>query len=209
MKKISELGLELIELEDQVLLVDKEKVLSKNGDWYLSHHNNTIHRWGMYGMHEEKQAWITKIMASIKPLEGLPLLVIEDEVENLANQAEIEEYKDNDPYDQFYAGGDFYEGFKQGYNKAKETSISFQDEFDLADKLRISYLNHGKDSWVSIAKELILNEAKKELWVEVEYKDLTGRWYPVDKFVDIKNQHFEPLGLRPKITDNKIRAVWK
>lgn len=76
MKKASELGLELIELEDQVLLVDEN---SKKQN-IINVKINGFRR-------------VFEIIASTKPLEGLPLLVIEDGVENLANQAEIEEIK--------------------------------------------------------------------------------------------------------------------
>jgi predicted RNase H-like nuclease len=73
MKKISELGLELIELEDQVLLVDKNSKIEK-GD--LFEFDTLICTYdGTYHLSAGREH---KIIASTKPLEGIPLLVIEN-----------------------------------------------------------------------------------------------------------------------------------
>lgn len=79
MKNIKELGLELIELENQVLLVqDKRPETGKIAVMI----DKSSFIYGKYEVHKESHdrsfQWGT-LIASTKPLEGLPLLVIEDE----------------------------------------------------------------------------------------------------------------------------------
>jgi hypothetical protein len=168
------------------LLVDKNRVYQTIG-WAFN--SNGVFWVSSSDRYPEGYEFI----ASTKPLEGLPLLVIEDEVENLANQAEIEEYKDNDPYDQFYAGGDFYEGFKQGYNKSKETYKFTEEDMRKAISMARDYpadvVGYQKD-------EIIQSLTKKELWIEVEQWSLAEN-------VTAKNQNVL------KISNNQIKAVWK
>lgn len=182
MKNIKELGLELIELEDQVLLVDKR--IQPVNNWYFDTYIKKVKNTS--GAEYAKDSQVIQIISSTKPLEGLPLLVIDDEFDIPEFDLELEKLR-----------------FQQGYNKAKETSIYFDDEFDLANKIRVLFLKHGKDSWVSIAKELIMNETKKELWIEVEEKH----------FRTVKNNEGQVIDhqftIEPKIKDGKIKAIWK
>ena len=199
MKNIKELGLELIELDDQVLLVDKR--IQPVNNWYFDTYIKKVKNTS--GAEYAKDAQVIQIISSTKPLKGLPLLVIEDEIDELF----FEELAKETPqaYDQALLQATKH-GFKYGYNKAKETSISFDDEFDLANKIRVLFLKHGKDSWVSIAKELIMNETKKELWIEIE--NYCGSPYTTErcpKCVDSCDMAYQ----RPKILNGKIKAIWK
>jgi hypothetical protein len=46
-----------------IYITNDEETLSNNGDYYLGYPNyNTIHKWNMEGMHENKQVWIKKII---------------------------------------------------------------------------------------------------------------------------------------------------
>lgn len=198
MKNIKELGLETIQLEDQVLLV-KNGEIPKN--WYLDDANQIRE-----SVIDDPDWWCARkgyrsIIASTKPLEGLPLLVIEDEVENLANQAEIEEYKDNDPYDQFYAGGDFYDGFKQGYNKARQTyKFTEEDMVEFAMNM-ISQYQFGN---TNIHNRGMLRESlpQKELWIEVEFKETKSSVF--------RENDAAPYGkYEPKIVNNQIKGIYR
>lgn len=131
MKKASELGLELIELEDQVLLVDRNIAI--------------------------------KHIASTKPLEGLPLLVIEDEL----SEHEIFMVKSGVLRDDII-------NWKKGYNKAKEV-YKFTEK-----DLRKAYM-YGlcqEKAFEEVMSEL----TKKELWIEVECNKVLTRNPPIEVF---------------------------
>lgn len=129
MKNIKELGLELIELEDQILLVDINKERQVN-DLYLVKNargegKHMISYWteAKRSITSGKDRWEKGvIIASTKQLEGLPLLVIEDDVEMSA-----EKYSTRF---QLY-GGETDKALKEvsvlsylkGYKKAKETYV--------------------------------------------------------------------------------------
>ena len=45
--------------------MNTETSLSNNGDWYLGYPNyNSLSKWEMVGMHEGKQVWINKVIAT-------------------------------------------------------------------------------------------------------------------------------------------------
>lgn len=168
MKNIKELGLELIELEDQVLLVDRKLGI--------------------------------KHIASTKPLEGIPLLVIEDE-------AESEYYKTHAKAG--FGDYDDFPTFKEGYDKAKETYKFTEGNLLVIRNKFVQLLPIGDiNAWdliKSIQKytewfdKYIQSLTKKELWVEVELsliKENHKTGYTVEKLV-------------PKTTNNQIKAIWK
>lgn len=102
MKNIKELRLETIQLEDQVLLVDDKKLII-NGYIQRGTEKPVINKpdfWFDFGVRYKN------VIASTKPLEGLPILVIEDEFDIPEFDLEIEKLR-----------------FQQGYNKAKETYV--------------------------------------------------------------------------------------
>lgn len=187
MKNIKELNLELIQLEDQVLLVDPSKPCQE-GDWIY---------WNKRPVKSIDTTYskATKyIITSTKQLEGLPLLVIEDEVEKLAiNSFGHKPCKeDNDIL--LSLGKGYVGGFKEGYNKAKST-YKFTEE-DL--KTAIDASKHG------FTDDYIINYlTKKELWVETdcEYGDNCPSMGAYEK------QHL--CKIIPKITNNQIKAIWK
>lgn len=91
MKKTSELRLEVIQLEDQVLLVETKVGGGKLNDWVkLSIPKiERVEEWN-----QDLVGFCNKIIASTKPLEGLPLLVIEVERKEgyFFTQEELNEY---------------------------------------------------------------------------------------------------------------------
>lgn len=191
-KKVSELGLETIQLEDQVLLVDskwkyKNNKLSIYSDMISIKSNATLSGWfgiGFVNNHKE-------IIASTKQLEGLPLLVIEDEVEKLA-EAQFDDIL-------------LQRGFKTGY-KTSQKSHPYSEE-DMAraiEMARVFKFRRDENDYTTVefqkaVKDIIQSLTKKELWVEVELSqikssDRTG--YSVERVI-------------PKIIEGKIKAVWK
>lgn len=214
MKNIKELGLELIELEDQILLVDKNQKLSK-GDWHIEK-NQIINQFPDYLTDIDD---CVKIIASSKQLEGLPLLVIEDEDIFVFNTL---------PYEikEFLHSISFRKGFrkaKETYKFTEEDIVEFlnwvgNDGYPCIDKSKKGlWVLHPQEPKDFTVKELLQiwkeQRTKKELYVEVE-EVLQVRhgtnWY------DLPNQKSgrDPEGIyqtdiRLKITDNKIKAVWK
>jgi hypothetical protein len=186
MKNIKELGLELIEFEDQFLLVDPNEA-SQEGDWIY---------WNKRPVRAIDTTYSkdTKyIIASTKPLQKLPLLVIEDEVEKIAKEyTEKRNYLTEEE-----------QGFIDGYNHAKST-YKFTEE-----DLRKAYDQgkHGGSTQIHLEfDEFIQSLTKKELWIEVE--NYCGSPYTTErcpKCIDSCDRAYE----RPKITNNKIHAVWK
>ena len=200
MKKASDLGLKTIQLEDQVLLVDKKGKLS-DGDWFYNNFDDHQPK-----VQQRKNSWITcynefKIIASTKPLEGLPLLVIEDE-------GEIESFKifpvSIDTRNNITKDLNSLERtpFIKGHNKAKET-FKFTEEdlrkalWELGDVLFNNNQNGIKEGEPEMYFDTIIESlSKKELWVEVEEWSLAEN-------VTAKNQNIL------KITNGQIKAVWK
>ena len=190
MKKISELGLELIELEGELLLVDEHS----KGEYMFTQNLGGITR-------------EFKIIASTKPLKGLPLLVIEDEVKKLAdiygdrltdNPVEVED------------------AFIAGYNKARQTykfteldlrfaldygrsqgyEYASMETFQDSEDLKNLELEQKEDK-----EEFIQSLTKKELWIEV---DGCSDCHLNDGYMSSPNCCRE---VQPKITENKIKAV--
>lgn len=206
MKNIKELGLELIELEDQVLLVDRD--LNKGGDtkYYLNGFIGRLYSNPQYQSYDildfdgtllervriKSNEVPYRIIASTKPLEGLPLLVIEDELKDLAEKR----FTGSDDITNY----NLRFGFVEGYKKAKETYKFTEDD------LRRAYLagrNNGESKSDKNFNDLLKSLTKKELWIEVEEKHFRTVKNEQGQFID------HELILEPKITDNQIKAVWK
>lgn len=197
MKNIKELGLELIQLEDQVLLVDNNQKIGV-GDFYINNVllrcTSTIDIMGVEGM-------CKKVICSTKPLGGLPLLVIEDEGVVLSKEA----YKKHSVKDhtlsldeQIQRTGGFNVGYKEGFDKAKSIyKFTEEDMVEFAMNM-ISQYQFGN---TNIHNKDILMESlsKKELWVEVEYDHDDTVPYPKTK----------GTGHALKITNNQIIGKWK
>lgn len=194
MKPISELGLELIELEDQVLLVDNINVSeSPYVLWKNKIYSNKIHSFTGVKYDECK-----RVISSTKQIEGLPLLVIEDEVDSIVES----EFKIKHPSDETHWKKALW---KDGYATAKET-YKFTEE-DLKKILefwgeRGRYDKEGftcsfEKWWEQIGKNSIESLTKKELWIEVKKM-------PQSRFITTAMHKYQP-----KITEGKIKAVWK
>lgn len=202
MKNIKELGLELIELEDQVLLVEDKRpetskiavIIDKDSLFYGKYE---IHK----GTYERNFQWGT-LIASTKPLEGLLLLVIEDEervvelfdyIENLSKILYNPERHRDESIKSLISVA-----CQSVYNKTKETyKFTEEDMVEFAMNM-ISQYQFGN---TNVHNRGILMESlpKKELWVEVEYDHDDTVPYPKTK----------GTGHVLKITNNQIKAVWK
>lgn len=198
MKNIKELGLELIELKDQVLLVTQNEMISPDDLVFESKDR-------LYSVTEStytnpKEYGVYKILAStVKLRKGFPLLVIEDEVDQIADEL----ISSSSNLDVKFVK----EVWKNGYNKAKET-YKFTEE-----DLRGIFLMGLMENISSILKERSLEKeeiivlfqkymqslTKKELWVEVELDQIN---------VNHKTGH-EVNKVIPKISQGKIKAIWK
>ena len=211
MKNIKELGLETIQLEDQVLLVNSKSGTSK-GDLFIDKRTpNEIrnHVADSYENHFDDH-WKHKIIASTKPLEGLPLLVIEDEVENVFYQDNILDKE---------VAQHFFSLFKEGYNKAKET-FKFTEE-DLRKAIQLGSDFCDIESFEPVP-ELVISDflqslTKKELYVEVEEKSIEeieielGIYGHDEGLTESEYSEYIKKNnvLKLKITNNQIKAVWK
>lgn len=208
MKPISQLGLNIIELEDQVLLV-------KHGDtpknWYLDDTNQIRE-----SITDDPDWWSARlgyrsILSSTKPIEGLPLLIIEDEVDKLFFEELAKETPQN--YDQSLLEATKH-GFKYGYNKAKEI-YKFTEE-DMGDLIEICI--GLQEEWRLIkqidAIQRFNKTHKKELWIDVE-----AHCIACDKYYNKSNRCKQVKGetsicyLRldsiPKIVNNQIKATYR
>ena len=192
MKPISELGLETIQLEDQVLLV---KIGEFPPKWYLDDINQI-----RKSITDDPDWWSARlgyrsITSSTKPLEGLPLLVIEDEVEKLAW-----DYTDGNTKSRWAPIVRNAVGY--GYKKAKET-YKFTEE-DLRKAIQLGSDFCDTESFEPVP-ELVISDflqslTKKELWVEVEW-DCCGRCDDIED---------KCTGMwKLKIEKKVIKAVWK
>ena len=203
MKNIKELGLELIELEDQVLLVEDKRpetskiavMIDKDSLFYGKYE---IHK----GTYERNFQWGT-LIASTKPLEGLPLLVIEDEervvelfdyIENLSKILYNPERHRDESIKSLISVA-----CQSVYNKTKET-YKFTEEdlrkmYDLScGKIGLDLLKYQTENNKRF-KSFLDNITKKELWIEVEDK--------------IAVDGHTIIGIEPKIIDGKIKTIWK
>lgn len=210
MKKASELGLELIELEDQVLLVDslKSRVYGDyyvlRNAWGLNSHEVTQWTEAKHSLLSGKKSNPTGvIIASTKQLEGIPLLVIEDEVEKVFYQDNILDKE---------VAQHFFPLFKEGYNKARETYKFTEDNLLVIRNKFVQLLPIGDiNAWdliKSIQKytewfdKYIQSLTKKELWIEVELIPVYDNHGGGNIFESDKKEVI-------RITQGKIKAVWK
>jgi hypothetical protein len=194
MKNIKELRLETIQLEDQVLLVESTVGGGKLNDWVKLSISKIekVEEWN-----EDLVGFCNKIIASTKPLEGLPLLMIEDEDEakKLWNKFWMS--------DVIFYNSDIGKAFKGGFEKAKET-FKFTEE-DLKIALSEAF-KASQEGYQITSDEIIQSLTKKELWVEIE--NYCGSPYTTErcpKCIDSCDRAYQ----RPKITDGKIKAIWK
>lgn len=194
MKNISELGLELIELEDQVLLVDN---LNPKVGCYLVD-NDQIY--GPFEINDHLIDYIGNIIASTKPLEGLPLLVIEDEVEKLIDEELIKTGHESKRVRSLIYGEE-RELAKTLYYKAKET-YKFTEE-DLRKAIDMAR-KRDQDGCIEFEDdEIIQSLTKKELWIEV---DGCSDCHLNDGYMSSPNCCRE---VQPKIINNQIKATYK
>lgn len=198
MKKISELGLEAIQLEDQVLLV-KSGEMPEN--WYLDDANQIRESVIDDPEYWEGRLGYKSIIASTKPLEGLPLLVIEDEVDEIIDQEMIkmghEPSRVRHPIfgeDRQLAKALYYKG-KQTY---KFTEEDLRKAIDIARDCESDcggiYFMGGT------TEEIIQSVTKKELLVDT-YWNCCGRC------IDGEDKCTGTWELN--IENNTIKVVWK
>lgn len=196
MKNIKELGLELIELDDQVLLVEKNREYQTNG-WAF----NTGKGVFWVDMSDRYPSGY-KFIASTKPLEGLPLLVIEDEVEELIDQEMIKMGHEPKRVRSVMYGED-RELAKALYNKVKST-YKFTEE-DLRRAIKMSKVTqkykYGEGRvFVNSDESIIQSLTKKELWIEVEYD--------YEEHPELVGNPKEEWYL-PKIINNQIKGIYR
>ena len=213
MKKISELGLQAIELEDQTVLVDKNQVVKVNDSGhFMCYDFDDPYLVSLKLVTEDDiDHCHQKVIASTKPLEKVPLLVIEDEADRLAYEhCDTVVPKDNTR--------SLHYSFKKGYNKHAETykfteedlryaidygrnqgyeyasMETFQDSKDL--KQLESEQKEDKESFIQ-------SLTKKELWVET-YEILTKS----EVFRENDNAPYSTTSIKIK-NNNQINAIWK
>ena len=147
--------------------VSDEKTLSNNGDWYLGHPNyNTLFRWEMNGIHEGKQVWINKVIATTNPNINIPKVV--DEVDSIGYQWFVKADKKDTIFDLGWLNI-----FKGGYNKSQEThSNSDEDMIEFSEFIDdLGYTKIDNTVWKSINDEK--GKSTKELlqlWKEQQPK---------------------------------------
>jgi len=207
MKNIKELGLEVIQLEDQVLLVDNINMSeSPYILWKNKVYSNKIHSFIGFKYDDCK-----RVISSTKPIEGLPLLVIENEVDE-----SLERYKDEVGSRYSHSLYQFSKDrIEEGYNKAKETYKFTEDDLrnviQYGRSMGYNYASQETYSDSQTLRELeeeqnedvdnyIQSLTKKELWIEVDYDyeehpELVGN--PKEEWYFLK------------ITNNQIKAIWK
>lgn len=208
MTPISELGLEVIKLEDQVLLVDKLEHTNVRLILHQSINGKVNHFYksdeiDLEDYNKRRFLGLTfNVVASTKPLEGLPLLVIEDEVEKLARNHSVDRFKKSD--NQRYFNQTSCEiDFIEGHNKAKETYKFTEEDMKLAWQAGCkAILNRG----TAFFEEFIADVKKKELWIEVEVDEESERLYHEDvNYKGWTSLEIEYIFKNPFI----IKAVWK
>jgi len=188
-KKASELGLNVIEYDDHILLTRGSEIRLDDPD--PSKMKYAIE--------------LSNLVESTTPIEKTLLLVIEDEVNEITK---------NEVPDRIYKTGVNYAaneqlGFKKGYNKAKET-YKFTEE-----DLRGVFLIGLMENISGILNERKLDESeveslfqkqlgaitKKELWIEVEET--------LEDNGQMDHTSYPTYVKVPKITNNQIKGVWK
>lgn len=189
MKNIKELGLELIELDDQVLLVDKNKDLRNINDSKIWNYcPNSKFLFKGYQSHlddaalEGRRDYPFEVLCSTKQLEGLPLLVI---IEDELSEHEVFMIKAG-------ISRDDINSWKKGFNHAKKTYKFTEDDFRnaLSEAFKAS-----QEGYQITSDEIIQSLSNKELWIEIEDK--------------IAIDGHTIIGIEPKITEGKIKAIWK
>lgn len=182
MKRASELGLEVIQLEEQVLLINKNHEYQTIGWAYNSSK-------GVFWVSSsDRYPEGYEFIASSKQLDGLPLLVIEDEVENLAKEYTGDEMGRDDKK-LFAILCHFGRKLKESHPRTDENLLA---AFQAGQQWHQDLINDAKQThFPQFLKEL----DEKELWIEVEYYD------PLPPT--------RQVGVRPKIENNQIKAVWK
>ena len=199
MKNIKELNLELIQLTDQVLLVDPSKPCQE-GDWIY---------WNKRPVKSIDTTYskATKyIITSTKQLEGLPLLFIQDEVDELIDKEMIKMGHEPSRVRHLIFGED-RQLAKAVYNKAKTTYKFTEEDLRQAVEDALDWFGGGRDRDLidshSFMDRYIQSLTQKELYVEVdcEYGDNCPSKGAYDKQYLCK--------IIPRITDNKIKAIWK
>lgn len=152
--------------------VNEEKTLSNNGDWYLGHPNyDTLFKWGMFGIHEGKQVWINKVIATNNPNIDLPQVV--DEVEVILDAV----------YPKIPSGvyghtliAQKRDIFLRGYNKSQEThSFSEEDlksllDFITNEKSEYSIMYGNQTERFSTNDKDFIIEQLIEIWKEQQPK---------------------------------------
>lgn len=196
-KRVSELRLEIIQIDDQVLLVDKTTI--ELDHWYFNERAKTILRCSHMNIDSIKsmnQKGLHKVCYSTKPLEGLPLLVIEDEVAKWINES-TSTLKD------VHTINISKMCLNAGYNKAKETYKFTEEDLKKAIDMARKFPANSSYFPLHTTDEIIQFLSKKELWIEVEEKH----------FRTVKNSEGDVIDhqftIEPKITNNQIKAVWK
>lgn len=196
MKNIKKLGLELIQLTNQVLLVEKSVI--SVGDYITD--SLRVWKWN----DDCSLLGRRKVISSTKPLEGLPLLVIEDEVDELIDQEMIKMGHETSRVRHPIFGED-RQLAKAVYNKAKETYKFTEEDLRKAiDLARDCESDCGGVYFMEgTSEEIIQSLTQKELYVEVdcEYGDNCPSKGAYDKQYLCK--------IIPRITDNKIKSIWK
>lgn len=214
MKKVSELGLEVIQLEDQILLV--KEIKHSCGPWILQN-NKQYSDEIIRPSHERDFGSRDKdIVASTKQLEGLPVLVIEDEFIIAENMLRSDPDFETEGFSEYQNGR--LNGIIEGYNEARQI-YKFTEEdlrkafwfgkewlMDLPEEyIKHNYGISNSDSMNDnqVFDAFVESITKKELWIEAEEKH----------FRTVKNEQGQVIDhefiLEPKITDNQIKAVWK
>lgn len=223
MKSVTELGLELIELEDQVLLVDKK---SKGGKFYYV--DNSLGK-RIETAETRPSGDVFEIIASTKPLEGLPSLVIEDEVdENIKNRNFYKQIMNPYPIES-YSYTAYEKGFIEGYNKSTEFYSNLKETYKFTEEdFREAVCeawnscedNEDEETFTQVFNRIIQSLTKKELWLEVEYfyhssKEFYGDeadWVKCDEsqYNSIRSEIPKcPLKVELKVTNNQIKGIWK
>ena len=210
MKSIKELGLEIIELQDEVLLVE--------GDWQEIPYIKNVIDDNIYIIAKEKIALeilsvplknCPQIIASTKPREKLALLIIESEAELLAKEYD-KEYNDPEHFDEQESYLNRC-GFRHGYNKAKEiykyTETQMKHIFSIGMMENLSLILKDQvldENTINVLFERAIKPYReKMLYLEVNKKH----------FRTVKNHDGQVIDseyiIEPKIEDNKLKGIWR
>lgn len=175
-KRVSELGLEIIQLEGQILLVDK---LEHTKDRLILHQsiNGKVNHFyksdeiDLDDYNSRRFLGLTfNVIASTKPLEELPLLVIEDEVDEIIDQEMIKMGHEPSKVRHPIFGED-RELAKALYYKAKETYKFTEEDLRKAIQLGNDFCDVEGDDAIPelVISDFLESITKKELWVEAHW----------------------------------------